>query len=457
MLNQDEFADAIIEEHQPKVCSPEQIKTESRNLNIPSNLIEGRNLITIGMEAVHELSASDIPQYNFPIVLAHISAALAGKIRCGHVHPSCFFIKVGGTSTGKTDIDKYAKSAMFPYFNQVINKKDGSPAEIKNTLYGPTDFASGPGLLRAVQRQPICLITIDEMSFMFMKNATGYDPNAQSKTKAILELSTSAGMRFERPYSDGANTIVIEYPILNMVGNATPGIFKTFTIDDLHSGLIQRFDFFCYDGQAPYRNGVTPHIDSPLGREFAERLNSIHKAEKPENRYDIIIDTAVDIGMDEESKQLMAAYSNETIDMVNAEDDDGVKGIISRRYHAAIKFALIHAGSTRTEAELFKPLRADDIKYGQELASLLASWKLNILIQNIHAGDFDAMCQMFLEGAKSAVKANIRPTGKVIVNRRPRLKNLNPRTWDDIVKVLKARGQIRVVEENKTVYEPLVE
>lgn len=444
----------LMQEPQPYTA---EATAATRETVIPAHLIEGRGLMSLGMEAVHELSATNIPQYNFPIVLAHISAALAGKIRCGHVHPSCFFIKVGGTSTGKTETDKYTKSSIFPHFNQVVNKKDGSPSEIKNTLYGPTDFASGAGLMRAVQRQPICLMMLDEITFLFMKTSAGYDSNAQSKTKAILELSTSAGMRFERPYSDTANTIVIEYPVINMVGNATPGIFKTFTIDDLHSGLIQRFDFFCYDGHAPRKGGVIPQTDSPQGREFAERLGAIHKAEKPDSRYDIIIDTAVDIGMDAEAEKLMAAYSDETIDRVNAEDDDGIKGIISRRYHAAIKFGLIHAGATRTAEDLFAPLQAADIEYGQALATLLADWKLNVLIQNIHAGDFDALCQMFLEGAKGAIKAGKRPTGKIIVNRKPRLKNITPRIWDDIVKVLRARGQIRIVEEGKTVYEPLAD
>lgn len=457
MLSRDEFADAILETQQPEICRPEHLKAESRHLSIPPDLYEGQGLISEGMEAIKDLSAINIVQYNFPTVISHISAALAGRIRCGHVHPSCFFIKVGGTSTGKTDADKYVKSTFYPYFNQMINKKDGTPPEVRNTLYGPTDFASGPGLLHAVQRQPTCLMVLDEISFMFMKHATAYDPNAQSKIKAILELSTNAGVRFERPYSDMAKTIVIEYPVVNIIGNATPGIFKTFSLDDLQSGLIQRFDFFCYDGQAQKKNGVMPNTSSKAVFKFAESLSAIHTAPKPDARFDLLVDSAVDIGMTKDVEKVLSKYSDDIIDQVNAEEDEGIKGIISRAYHAAIKFAIIRAGATRTPDKLFEPLEVDDIKYGIKLATILMRWKIDVLAPNIHAGDFDQFCRLFLEGAKSAVANGKRPTGRNIIHRRPKLKNLPPRIWDDVVKVLKARGQIRVIEENKTVYEPLVE
>ena len=439
-----------------KVFTPKDIvKLGSKETLIPEELYKGRGLIESGLSAVHDLSAINILQYNFPIVITLLASVLAGKIRVGHVHPSCFFVKVGGTSTGKTDIDKYSRASIFPHFNETLSTNDGK-IEIRNSLYGVNDFASGTGLLRAIQKQPRSLITLDEISYLFMRHPGAYDPNALGKTKAILELSTSAGMRFERPYSDNANTIAIEYPIVNLIGNATPEIFKSFTHEDFHTGLIQRFDFFCYDGKVLKRDGKIPS-ETDASTAFTDALKALFNVKKPEKRYDLVLDVAVDIGLDDEAVKKLSDYSDKITDELNAEEDDGVKGIISRRYNAAVKFALIHVGATRSPKDIFEPVTSEDLAFGIALADILANWKLKVLAPNVHAGEFDTLCRAFLEGAKSAVVRGRKPTGAVIVNCRPRLKNLRPREWDDIVKVLKAQGLINITEDGKTIYEPLVE
>ena len=451
-----EQADELIRAQTPRPLTQDDIREDSKLLHLLPTLYMDKGLIDDGMRAVLELSAVDIPQYSLPAVLIHIANALAGKICYEHVHPTCFFVRVGSTSTGKTSTDKSLKAFLSPYFQGVAlpKKEEDAPSEMTSTFYGPTDFASGPGLLRAIQKQPRCLMVMDEMTYVFASTRT--DGVQQGKTHALLELATAAGSHMSRVYGDTGNNITIDGGVVNIIGNATPGIFRAFTLDDLSNGLLQRFDFWCYDGPALYRQ--KPSHDKSSANVFTKGLIAIHSAEKPAGRYDLIKDGAVDIGATPDAEVVLTDYSREIVDDVNAEQDEGVRGILSRRYDAAIKFALIHAGATRAFKQLFLPLTVADIGYGKMLADILAGWKINVMAGLLSAGEFDNLCRLFVEGAKSAVTNGKKPTGRLIVNRRPRLKNVPPRQFDDIIKALRARKLITVVdaEGQSTVYLPLV-
>ena len=49
-----------------------------------------------------------------------------------------------------------------------------------------------------------------------------------------------------------------------MTGNATPVIFDSIRQEDFETGMMQRFDFFCYDGLILERGRMTPadEVDS---------------------------------------------------------------------------------------------------------------------------------------------------------------------------------------------------
>ena len=433
-----------------KKLTADDIKLETKTTQIPTSLYN-EGLLKLGMEAVKELSAIGIVQYNFPSILSLISSVLAGKIQHRNIHPSCFFIRVGGTSTGKTDTDKALKNLTIPYFNTTIANKNGHKETI-NTLYGPTGFASGPALFKTVQKKPRCLITIDEITDMF---SGGGDPVSSGKRSVILELSTAAGQQIEKSYADSNKNIIINNSCINLIGNATPLIFDSFCLDDLLSGLIQRLDFFCYDGPIPYRDSY-PNPDSKIGKQFVDKLVSITQVEKPTGQYDLLTDSAIDIGISEEAQKKSNEYSRQIVDECNAEDNEGIKGIISRKYNASIKFALIHAGATREPNDIFRSLDCSNIRYGEKLANLLSAWKINVLTNNIHAGEFDNYVNLFVIAAKSSIKAGKKPTAKMIVNRQPRLKNLKPRDFDDVIKICCARKFIQIREDRgRTLYEPI--
>jgi len=444
-FGKEETKKQLFPEYQKRL-SVEEIKKEDtdKTLQIPKSLWEDKGLISLGMDAASRLSAIDIVQYNFPLIISTISTALAGNICFGQVHPSCFFIKIGSTSTGKSQTDRALRRVISPLFETPNQNND-----VFNSFYGITDFASGPGLLRSVSKNSRSMINVDEITYLFSAGLSGKaDPTEKQKISAILELSTSAGDRMERAYSDNGNNIVINQAIVNMIGNATPLIFKALSLEDFQSGLVQRFDFFSYGGDIPYRKRL-PDLNADIGKLFAEKIYALKNIEKPNGRYDMITNAPINIGIEKKAESKLMEFSKSVIDAANDEKDEGIKGIISRRYDAASKFALIHAGATREKEIFFKPLKVKDLDYGIELADLLAEWKINVLTGKISSGKFDSDCSLFLEGAKAAISVGKAPTWNAITRRRKALKNLNPREIDDIVEALKRNSSISIDDSGK--------
>lgn len=405
----------------------------------------GENLISIGMKAAKELSGIDCPQYLYPVVMAHIATAIAGKICVDNVHPACLIIKVGPTSTGKTAAESAMRDAFYPTFGNPVPGK--SP---RNLLYGVTEISSGPALFRALESHPFQLVMIDEITYLFTSGKSS-DILTLGKKAAILELATAGNKSIEKVYSDSKNTIVIPRVCVNMIGNATPLLFQALTLEDCQSGLIQRLDFCCYDGPAKYRERkvITPGVRSlPSSELFATRLFALQQAQKPLALCSFDGVSSAQIGVTPNAGEYMDQISRQNTDEMNKYpiDDEVNRGIIARRYDATLKYGLIHAAARRTPDDLFRPLETVDLKYGFKAACMFTQWKLDILVKSISAGEFDSWCKQFIGGIESCIQSGMRPYGKSIVCRRPRLKNLRPQDMDNVIKALRAQKRIRIDE-----------
>jgi putative DNA primase/helicase len=408
----------------------------NRSLQIPDELINGVGLIDIGIKAAVAAGAPDIRQYIFPSVTAIIARAIAGKFTVRGAWPSFFNIKVGPTSTGKTQVDQIFKSEVFRCGPE--------------NFYGPTDFASGPGLLRALSEEGMAqtLVTLDEVTSLFKRRAE--DMVSLYKMNTLLELYTNAGTQIIKPYGDSKRSIRIDNPCLVLTGNATPIVFDDLTIEDLRSGMIQRFDFFLYDGPVPRRNNTTDRNADM--EKFIGGINWLYQCTSlfgSGGAHDMrsIIPGAIDLGIDPDCEKRLFDYSIEIIDTVNDidQDEDDRRGIISRRYNLAIKYAMIHLAATRpVDDNFFRPLAVENLEWGIEIARILSEWKINMLFSCVTSGTFHRDCEIFKQAIEIAIKYNRRPVGSYLATRKRRLKELRPREWDDIVKALRARGEIVV-------------
>jgi len=422
------------------------LKKESDiSLVIPKELYQNQGLISLGIDAAVNEGTSEIIQYQLSVIYALIARTIANKLSCQKVWPNLYNVKVGGTSTGKTEVDQV--------FNRALTK-----AGIEK-FYGPTDFSSGPALLREMQEgeTPQCLISLDEVSFLFKRSKD--DLINQGITKELLQLYTCAGLERTRPYSDASKNIKILNPCLILTGNATTDIFGNLKIEDLISGLIQRFDFFTYDGKIPYRKPAA-YKNSAMDK-FVSGLINIFKTFRPaQSSSDIAaaINACYDLSLTPDCENLLLEYSIKVIDSANEHkpDGEGIQGIISRNYHLAIKYAMIHRAATQPASELFNPLETKNLEYGIAVAGMLSEWKIKVLNKKITAGDFHKICETFKEAIEMAIRAGKQPTQKALCSRKKKLAELKPKDWQDVVSVLTERGEIIIEQsdyKDKTIYQ----
>lgn len=403
-------------------------------IEMPDNIINPGGLISKGMDALRHANIPDIPQFSFPIVMSVIGRAISGKIAFGNKWPNFFNIKVGGTSTGKTESDRVMQKAI----------RDSGITK----FYGPTDFSSGPGLLRSVADRPKSLINIDEASYIFKRFGKN-DQISAGKKQALLELFSSSGGVLHKTYSNPKDSIKIERPCVNIVGNATPTIFEDIQNDDFETGILQRFDFWYYTGRILKRE-IKYNASNILLDSFVDHIKKLICSKNPFlNSIEEAIGKHFNVLPDEACSKKLQEFSDFTVEQGNLYENNGDIGIASRVFDMSIKYALCHMASDRAVKNIYAKMEISDIEYGIKVATLISDWKIRVLNKLISQGDFHQNCQLFKAAILGAVKAMKRPTGKILVNRRRQLKNLKPREWDEIVKVLKARGEISVDDTTK--------
>ena len=421
-----------------QVMTLEDLESSRNTLIIPDHVRDPGGLISLGMEGLSQPGLPDIPQFNLPVVLTTLANAIGGKLAFGRVWPNVYNIKVGPTSLGKTDSDEVMQAAV----NEHVQGK----------FYSATGFSSGPALMRCLEANPRALLVIDEATHLFMRYDRHGDPVNDGKRDALLEIYTKSGSRIERIYSNSKNSIVVNRPCLSLTGNATPTILDAIQQEDFDTGIIQRFDFWFYDGKATTRGGVTDERNEPLER-FAKALNRIFNARIPgAGNLQNALGTPFNVSMGHGVKYRLAAWSEQVVEEANAVDSDGEKGIISRKYNLAIKYALIHMVSSRPVEMLFEPMALVDIEYGINVAQMLCSWKLT-LGDRISMGEFHKRCEIFKDAIRAVMRMNggtVRPTFRVMANRRPALKNWRQKESEDVIRVLEKRGEI-ILDDSKRI------
>ncbi len=427
-----------------EVLGQDDVKDDNYTLNITAEIMEGAGgLIKQGMDGLVEAGMPDIPQYLLPTILSHIGVAISGKIKCGREWPNTYDVKIGGTSTSKSDTTDTLE-------HKIIESG-------LDNLYGVTDFASGPALFRSLVDTPQCLVLLDEITYLFLRPADKKDMVTEGKIAAMLQLFTKSGSRVKKSHSNSKESFTIDRPCMSILGNATPTIYSAIQQEDFDSGLIQRFNFWCYDGSAPYRDvdiaKETPSLDAFI-KGLADLVN-IMPSQCGKGNIAGIID-AVDIGMTEECSFLAKSFSRSITDMINSAENDGDKGLIASQYRTAIKFAMKRHAAVQPVSYLFEPLSAESYIWGQSVAKMLCDWKLKVLRGVVTSGDFDRDCELFKQAIRAAIKMGKRPTFNILRNRRRQLSNWKPRYTEEVVRVLVARKELHLDDSKKTTAYQLV-
>ena len=414
------------------ITIPNDEISDSMSLNIPAEIYNIAGLISDGMEAALAGGSPDIPQYNLPVVFSIIARAIAGKLCCRDVYPSFYNIKIGSTSTGKTDVDRLFKLAV-------------SRSGIEN-FYGATDFSSGPGLQRSMS-DAVCgqaLLVLDEVTYLFKRSKD--DILGAGKMAALLELYTCAGTDINKAYGDSKKSVHIKNPCLILTGNATTAIFDEIKQEDMISGVLQRFDFWHYDGEIPYRK--LPSETNPAMDRFIAGVIQIFQSIPPlKHAHDIqSLIGNWQMPLSRQAEKLLNEYSKSNTDAANNAkcEGDGVQGIIMRQFHLSIKYAMLHAASVRPAGNLYAPLQLTDLEYGIKVAEMLCGWKRKHLADKITSSEFHKDCETFKDAIRAAMQSKLKPSENVLCNRKKRLKGLKPVEMQAIIQALLNRNEIYI-------------
>lgn len=415
-----------------EVMTGDDIRKSNMTLEIPDDILNTGGLIGLGLKSMTVPGLPNIPQFALPVVLTTIANALAGKITYNHVWPNVFNIKIGSTSLGKSDGDKLMQNAI--------------RRQIKG-FYLATGISSGPAILREMQTNPRGLLMLDESAHIFKRYDNSNNQNSDGLIDTLLLCYSSSGREIKRVYANAKNHIEVENPCLSLIGNTTPTIFDAIKEEDFSSGLIQRFDFWVYDGDIPERGvarGENPYIDK-----FVDGIVKIKKTHVPESGN--LADAngiPLDLEATDEAFTYLQNLSKRTTAAGNASESEGERGIESRKYDLTIKYALIHIGGTRDPEDIFKPMTMQDLIWGEKIATILSDWKLKKFGTKVVYGTFHRNCNLFKDAIAAAIKKGRRPTFKEMSWRRPPLKNWKTRDSQDVIDVLVKRKEI-VLDESK--------
>ena len=401
------------------------------SLQIPAGAVPA-GLISQGVEALE----GDILQYTLPMVLTVIARAIGGKISLNGVYPNVFNIKVGGTSTGKSATDKKFLRCL---------DIDG--------FISVNDIASGAGLWRAISDNPQGMGFFDEVTSLFQRNNSkgGVDMVAEGKSHALLDVFSRSGETFRKAFGDSKNSLEIQNPCFSLIGNATPTIFEAIQLKDFETGLMQRFDFWVYDGEIKKKPLLINSTYFQKTKDFVKELRDIVMAQLPDQGLAALINGCIDLEANQSAVVCLEEYSEYITAEANKTDSDGMTGFISRRFDLCLKYALIHHAARAGAKGLFLPVDREDIDYGILMAEMLGGWKSHVLCNKVVSGDFHRDCEIFKEAIRSAVKAGFpKPTFARMAKRRAQLKNWTPKYSENIIGVLKKRGEIITKEGRRS-------
>jgi len=199
-----------------------------------------------------------------------------------------------------------------------------------------------------------------------------------------------------------------------------------------------------YDGEIKFNNVIKPN---EIILKFIKKIKDIMDVQHNKTDLQYIINNCVDIGINKDAEGLLNEFGKYIVASANKEYEESLRGIITRKYDLAIKYALIHHADNKN---IFSPLTLKNIQYGILIAEALCDWKQFTLAGKITAGDFHKDCNIFKDSIIASLKGTTKnPTFKRLCNRKPAMKNWDDVYFDKIKKVLLKRREIIIKENGK--------
>lgn len=237
--------------------------------------------------------------------------------------------------------------------------KEGGPSGIQRLLHavreivpavdtfvGPGHFASGQGLIRALDDQHCFFSILGEFGLTLQQLS---DSNTSSHLivlrRVLLDLYTKSGktaMIYSSAYSDrDKNTKTLSAPAVTIYGEATPETFYAgLSEQHIADGLIPRFLILEYKGNRPNRN---PGAHSPPSPELVEKVGRMTETvlRMMNNQ------TWQDVVLSPEAKAIMDAFDRDCDRHIRQGHNDAIRQLYNRGHLKALRLAAVLAAADR--------------------------------------------------------------------------------------------------------------
>lgn len=316
----------------------DSIVTKLRNLTKPQPYSFPPGLVGDIAQFIYDSS----PYPAKPVALVGALGLTAGIVgRCYNVSGTglnLYLCLLAKTGVGKESISR----GMHKIMNAVTSAHpDKTTVPAAQYFIGPSEFASGQGLLRHLtnENQRCFVSLLGEFGLTMQKLA---HPRASSADimlkKIILELYNKSGKDDVLGASSYAqkenNTAQIKAPAVSIIGETTPSTFYA-AVDErlILDGLLPRFIFVEHDAPRPRLNKKGLHL-KPSQKLISDMIElTTHSLMMQRDN------ACINVKLNDEAELFFDTLEHLTGDFINATENDALRDLWSRAYVKVLKLA----------------------------------------------------------------------------------------------------------------------
>lgn len=320
--------------------APTAIQLEPQPLHIATEFKFPDGLVGEVAQYIYDTAIKPIPQIAL-LGSMGLLAGLAGRTyNISNTGLNLYLLCIAGTAIGKEG----AGQGIARIVDAVAPRLPAITQHI-----GPSEFASGQGLVRHLETSPCSVSVMGEFGHMLSRICSPHAIGADVMwRKLFLDLFNKSGpkdMLGKMVYSDtGKNTAAVKSPAFSIVADATAAsVFDNLSEQTIEIGLIPRFILVECNDKRPATN---ENAFAAPGQKLAAQVESLaHRCLSMGAN-----NTRQPIQLQVPARKLLRDFDREIDKHINLQNDDSIRQIWSRSYMKALRVSGLLAVGTHYDA-----------------------------------------------------------------------------------------------------------
>lgn len=282
---------------------------------------------------IYSTAVRPVPEIALAGAIALVAGVVGRSYNISNTGLNQYIIVLAPTGTGKEGAAQ-GIDRLISAVRQVVPSID--------TFMGPRSFASGQGLVRALQEHPCFVAILGEVGLTLQQIC---DPSPNSSHLALrqmlLDLYSKSGwaQHFRSTvYSDKEkNTKDVQSPAVSLFGESTPEVFfDALSATHIASGLIPRFSIIEYTGpRVPINLACNVPPSQDLVNRFAQ-LAAVALASQQNH-------TCLPVSISDEAQVLLDAFNVKVDSLINDASGEVERQLWNRAHLKALKLSALLA------------------------------------------------------------------------------------------------------------------